>query len=156
MNGGMSVIVRTVSRFVYGLILMFGFYVIMHGHLTPGGGFQGGAVVASAFALLVVAFGAAGLKGRLNAHLLQSLEEVGALAFLALGFLGIGTAFFYNLLANSGGLFGAPVPSGPNSGILDSAGTLPLMNWAVGLKVMTGIASIVIVMLIGARKEEVE
>jgi len=101
MNGGMSVIVRTVSRFVYGLILVFGFYVIMHGHLTPGGGFQGGAVVASAFALLLVAFGAAGLKGRLNAHLLQSLEEVGALAFLALGFLGIGTAFFYNLLANA-------------------------------------------------------
>ncbi len=156
MNGGMSVIVRTVSRFVYGLILVFGFYVIMHGHLTPGGGFQGGAVVASAFALLVVAFGAAGLKGRLNAHLLQSLEEVGALAFLALGFLGIGTAFFYNLLANSGSLFGASVPIGPNSGILDSAGTLPLMNWAVGLKVMTGIASIVIVMLIGARKEETE
>jgi len=156
MNGGMSVIVRTVSRFVYGLILVFGFYVIMHGHLTPGGGFQGGAVVASAFALLVVAFGAAGLKGRLNAHLLQSLEEIGALAFLALGFLGIGTAFFYNLLANSGGLFGASVPIGPNNGVLDSAGTLPLMNWAVGLKVMTGIASIVIVMLIGARKEEVK
>ncbi len=156
MNGGMSVIVRTISRLVYGLIIVFGFYVIMHGHLTPGGGFQGGAVVASAFALLVVAFGAAGLKGRLNAHLLQSLEEVGALAFIGLGFLGVGTAFFYNLLANSGGLFGASIPIGPSSGVLDSAGTLPLMNWAVGLKVMTGIASIVIVMLIGARKEEVE
>jgi len=154
---GMSVIVRTITRFVYGLIIVFGFYVIMHGHLTPGGGFQGGAVVASAFALLLIAFGSAGLKGRINLHWLQSLEEVGALAFVALGFLGIGTAFFYNLLANSGGfLFGASVPAGPNAGILTAGGTVPLMNWAVGLKVMTGIAAVVIIMLVGSRKEEAE
>ncbi len=156
MNTGMSIIVRTITRLVYGLALVFGFYVIMHGHLTPGGGFQGGAVVASAFALLLVAFGAAGIKGRLNQHLLQTLEEVGALAFLALGFVGIGTAFFYNLLAGSGSLFGGSVPIGPSAGVFNSAGTLPLMNWAVGLKVMTGIAAIVIVMLVGARKEETE
>jgi len=156
MNTGMSIIVRTITRLVYGLALVFGFYVIMHGHLTPGGGFQGGAVVASAFALLLVAFGAAGIKGRLNQHLLQTLEEIGALAFLALGFVGIGTAFFYNLLANSGSLFGGSVPIGPNAGVFNAGGTLPLMNWAVGLKVMTGIAAVVIAMLIGARKEETE
>ncbi len=146
---GMSVIVRTVTRLVYGLILLFGFYVIMHGHLTPGGGFQGGAVVASAFALLLVTFGSAGLRGKLNLHWLQSLEEIGALAFLGLAFLGIGTAFFYNLLAGQpGGPFGGP------AGALAGGGTVPLMNWAVGLKVMTGIAAVVIVMLVGARKEE--
>jgi energy-converting hydrogenase B subunit I len=156
MTTGMSIIVRTVTRLVYGLALVFGFYVIMHGHLTPGGGFQGGAVVASAFALILVAFGAAGMKGMLNRHLLQAVEEIGALAFLALGFLGIGTTFFYNLLANSGPLFGASVPAGPSVGVFNSAGTLPLMNWAVGLKVMTGIAAIVIAMWIGARKEETE
>jgi energy-converting hydrogenase B subunit I len=156
MNSQMSVIVRTVTRLVYGLTLVFGFYVIMHGHLTPGGGFQGGAVVASAFALLLVAFGAAGVKRHLDLHRLQVLEEVGALAFLALGFVGLGTAFFYNLLANSASLFGNPVPPGPNAGLLNSGGTLPLMNWAVGLKVMTGIAAIVIAMLVGSRKEETE
>ena len=156
MSNGMSIIVRTVTRFVYGLIIAFGFYVIMHGHLTPGGGFQGGAVVASGFALVLVAFGTAGLKGRLNVHLLQSLEEIGALAFLGLGFAGIGTAFFFNLMANSGGLFGTPIPFGPSAGVLNSGGTLPFMNWAVGLKVMTGIASIVIMMLVGGRKEEAE
>jgi len=153
MNHGMSTIVRTVTRFVYGLIIIFGFYVIMHGHLTPGGGFQGGAVVASAFALLLVAFGTAGIKGRLNKHLLQTLEEVGALAFLGLGFLGLGSAFFYNVLAHSGGFLGAAIPTGPSAGVLVAGGAVPLMNWAVGLKVMTGIACIVIVMLVGARKE---
>jgi energy-converting hydrogenase B subunit I len=156
MNTGMSIIVRTITRLVYALALVFGFYVIMHGHLTPGGGFQGGAVVASAFALYLVAFGAAGIKGHLSHHLLQTLEEVGALAFLALGFVGVGTAFFYNLLANSGGVFGGSVPLGPNAGVFNAGGTLPLMNWAVGLKVMTGIAAVVIAMLVGARKEETE
>jgi len=151
MNGGMSIIVKTVTRFVYALIIMFGFYVIMHGHLTPGGGFQGGAVVASAFALVLVAFGTAGLKGVLNRHLLQSLEEVGALAFLGLAFAGIGTAFFYNILANSGAVFGKTDPA-----VLASGGLLPLMNWAVGLKVMTGIVSILIIMIIGSREEAVE
>jgi len=156
MKSGMSIIVRTVTRLVYGLALVYGFYVIMHGHLTPGGGFQGGAVVASAFALLLVAFGSAGIKGLLNAHLLQTLEELGALAFLGLGFAGIGTAFFYNLLANTGSCFGATVALGPNVGPLDTGGILPLMNWAVGLKVMTGIAAVVLAMLIGARQEEAE
>ncbi|UCF10037.1 MAG: hypothetical protein JSW65_08255 [Candidatus Bipolaricaulota bacterium] len=156
MNNQMSVIVRTITRITYGLTIVFGFYVIMHGHLTPGGGFQGGAVVASAFALLLVAFGTAGLKGKLNHHLLQTLEEVGALAFLGLAFAGIGTAFFANLLANSGAVFGGAVPAGPNAGVLNSGGTLPFMNWAVGLKVMTGIASILIAMLIGLRKEAAE
>jgi len=156
MNNGMTVIVRTITRLVYGLIIAFGFYVIMHGHLTPGGGFQGGAVVASGFALMLIAFGTAGLKERLNTHLLQSLEEIGALAFLGLGFAGIGTAFFYNLMANSGGIFGTAIPFGPSAGVLNSGGTLPLMNWAAGLKVMTGIASIVIIMLVGSRKEGTE
>ncbi len=159
MNTGMSVIVRTITRSVYGLALVFGFYLIMHGHLTPGGGFQGGAVVASAFALLLVAFGAAGIRGRLNRHWLQSFEEIGALAFLAVGFLGIGTAFLYNLLAGSGSpLFGGTVPHPglPNPGVFNAGGTIPLLNWAVGLKVMTGIAAAVIAMLVGARKEETE
>jgi len=156
MKTEMSVIVRTITRCVYPLILVFGFYVIMHGHLTPGGGFQGGAVVASAFALFLVAFGTKALKGRLNPHLLQSLEEIGALAFLGLAFLGIGTAFFYNILAGSGSVFGGAVPSGPNPGVLNSSGTLPFMNWAVGLKVMAGIACILVAMLVGSRKEAEE
>jgi len=53
----MSKIVRTVANFVYGFIIIFGFYIIVHGHLTPGGGFQGGAVAASAFALILVSYG---------------------------------------------------------------------------------------------------
>jgi len=50
------------------------------------------------------------------------------------------------VLAASGGLFGAPVPPGPNPGLLETGGTLPLMNWAVGLKVIAGLGSVVLLL----------
>ncbi len=140
----MSVVVRTVTRILLPMVLIFGAYVIMHGHLTPGGGFQGGAVVASAVALVVVAFGAQRL--RKHKDTLSFLEDVGALAFAVLAFLGIGVTFFYNALAGTGGLFGQPVPTGPNPGLLETGGMLPLMNWAVGLKVLAGLGSIVLLL----------
>lgn len=148
----MSVVVRTVSRVVLPVALAFGAYVIMHGHLTPGGGFQGGAVVASLVALVVVAFEAERLKGAKG--WLSALEDVGAIAFVALAFLGIGATFFRNVLAGSGGLFGAPVPQGPNPGALNTGGTLPLMNWAVGFKVIAGLGSVVLLLALFGRDRD--
>ncbi|MCR4404806.1 MAG: sodium:proton antiporter [Candidatus Acetothermia bacterium] len=149
----MSKLVRTIGWLLYAPILIFGFYVIMHGHLTPGGGFQGGAVVASGFALLIVAYGAkgAGLKERL----LSVVESGGALIFVGLAFLGLGATFFYNFLAAGGGVvFNELVPPGPNPGDLNTAGTLPLMNWAVGLKVLAGLGSIVLLLALFPSEEE--
>jgi len=148
----MSVVVRTVTRVILPVTLAFGAYVIMHGHLTPGGGFQGGAVIASVVALLVVVYGGARLKGAKGWFAV--LEDVGALAFVLLAFLGIGATFFRNVLAGSGGLFGAPVPQlGPNPGDLNTAGTLPLMNWAVGLKVIAGLGSVVLLLSLFGRED---
>lgn len=148
----MSVVVRTISRVVAPVALAFGAYVIMHGHLTPGGGFQGGAVVASVVALLVVAFGAERWKKWVKVFL--PLEDTAALAFVILAFLGVGATFFRNVLAGSGGLFGAPVPQlGPNPGALNTAGTLPLMNWAVGLKVLAGLGAVVILLALFGRED---
>ncbi len=140
----MSVVVRTVTRLLLPAVVMFGAYVVMHGHLTPGGGFQGGAVIASAVALVVVAFGARRI--RRHKETLSVLEDVGALAFVVLAFLGIGGTFFYNSLAGTGGLFGQEVAMGANPGALNTGGMLPLMNWAVGLKVLAGLGSIVLLM----------
>jgi len=138
----MTVVVRTIARILLPISLIFGAYVIMHGHLTPGGGFQGGAVAASGLALVVVAFGAKRLSGKKG--LLSVLESLGGVAFAALGFLGLGVTFFANVLARNGGLFGNPVPYGPNPGDLNTAGTLPLMNWAVGFKVLAGLGAVVL------------
>jgi energy-converting hydrogenase B subunit I len=148
----MSKIVQTMARFLYAPILIFGFYIIMHGHLTPGGGFQGGAVVASGFALLIVAYGAR--EARIKERLFSMVESGGALLFVALAFLGLGATFFYNFLAGSGPVFGELVPTGPNPGDLNTGGTLALMNWAVGLKVLAGLGSIVLLLALFPAKEE--
>jgi len=52
--GGVSRVITFGSFLLYILIITFGIYLVVHGHLSPGGGFQGGAVMASATALLLI------------------------------------------------------------------------------------------------------
>ena len=54
---GMTPIVKTVVRFAMGIVFMFGWYIIIYGHLTPGGGFAGGTILACGYVLLTLAFG---------------------------------------------------------------------------------------------------
>jgi len=149
----MSRIVRTVTRYLYPFVILFGFYIIIHGHLTPGGGFQGGAVIASAFAMVIVAFGSKHVDRWYSEEKFSVVESSGLLAFVTLAFLGIGVMFFYNFLANGRStslpwLFG-DITSGINSGALNTAGTIPLMNIAVGLEVLAGLGAIVYMMFHG-------
>lgn len=155
---GMSRIVRTVTMLIYGFILVYGFYVIVHGHLTPGGGFQGGAIAASAFALLVVTYGNQGTKELMQPKEIFSLvESTGLVLFVVFAFFGLGVTFFYNSLANSGGLFGNSAIIGVNPGDLNTGGTVPLMNMAVGLEVIAAFGVIILTMSAGSeitRKKE--
>jgi len=146
----MSRIVKTVTNFVYGFIIIFGFYIIAHGHLTPGGGFQGGAVVGSAFALLLVSYGSLSSKKFLKKDILSFFENFGLILFIVLGFSGIGITFFYNFLANSGSWFGNTAVIGVNPGDMNTGGVIPLMNIAVGLEVLSAFGVIVLSMASGA------
>ncbi len=146
----MSRIVKTVTNFVYGFIIIFGFYIIAHGHLTPGGGFQGGAVVGSAFALLLVSYGSLSSTKFLKKDIFSLFENFGLLFFIVLGLSGLGITFFYNFLANSGGWFGDVAVLGINSGNMNTAGLIPLMNIAVGLEVLSAFGVIVLTMASGA------
>lgn len=153
----MSKIVRFCADMLYPAVVIFGLYVIMHGHLTPGGGFQGGAVVATAAALVIVAYSYEEIQGMLSKVLFQVQESGGLLMFggVALIALGLGTTYFFNFLANSGLLFGMSVPFGPNPGELNTGGLLPLMNIAVGVEVWGGLAIVILYMLSGITKEGV-
>ncbi len=142
----MSRIVKTVTNFVYGFIIIFGFYIIAHGHLTPGGGFQGGAVVGSAFALLLVSYGSLKSTKFLKKDIFSLFENFGLLFFIVLGFSGLGITFFYNFLANSGSWFGDAAVIGVNSGNMNTGGLIPLMNIAVGLEVLSAFGVIILTM----------
>lgn len=152
----MSKIVRFSADVLFGAILIFGFYIILHGHLTPGGGFQGGAVVATGAALVIVAYSYEEVLHMIKKAGLMLQESAGLVMFagVALIALGLGTTFFFNYLANSGLLFGMSVPFGPNPGELNTGGVLPLMNIAVGIEVWGGLAIVILYMLSGISKVE--
>ncbi len=134
MNGPFSRVVETVADFFLIFIIVFGIYIVSHGHLTPGGGFQGGVVLAAGVLLLLVAHGFSFAK-RFSEELLGDLEALGGLAFILLAALGFGRAFFYNVLWHDHLAFAEQV------GRFLSGGAIPLMNLSVGAKVVAGIAS---------------
>ena len=129
-----SRIVETVADFFLIFIIVFGIYVITHGHLTPGGGFQGGVVLAAGILLLLVAHGFSFAR-KIPEELLSDLEAIGGIAFILLASLGFGQSFFYNILWHEKLAFAEQV------GRFFSGGAIPLMNLSVGLKVVAGITS---------------
>ena len=152
---GMSKIVKTMVSIALPLTLIYGLYIIAHGHITPGGGFQGGAVVASGLAMLVVAYGSVWAMDRVKKKHLsldQTLESIGAIGFIGLAFLGLifGNMFFNNFLVRDDFLFGE---IGNGLGNINTAGLLPLMNFAVGLKVIAGLFGIVLLMAYATSKK---
>jgi energy-converting hydrogenase B subunit I len=153
-NMNMSKIVRTAANVLLPFILVYGFYIVLHGHLTPGGGFQGGAVIATSLVLLFVAYSYDDIVQRIKIRSLHSTETLGLLLFIltALIALTLGATFFTNWLANSGMIFGNPVAFGPNPGDLSTAGVIPIMNVAVGIEVL-GALSVIVLYMISAIKE---
>jgi multicomponent Na+:H+ antiporter subunit B len=153
----MSKIVKTITGLALPFVLIFGLYVIAHGHLTPGGGFQGGAVVASGLAMIIVAYGSAWTMKKVKEKHLSILESLGAIGFIGLGFFGLvfgANYFFNNFLANSDYIFGTTVNYGQTAANITTAGVLPLMNFAVGLKVIAGLFAIVLVMAYAISSKE--
>lgn len=132
------------SFLLFPIIMSFGIYLVVHGHLSPGGGFQGGAVMASATALLLVS-SMLTRSPYFAKKVLSFFESVGLTVLISLGFLGLGASFLHNFLANrSPLLLGLEVPFGPNPGYLNSGGVLPLLSLAVGVEVYCGISIILV------------
>jgi multicomponent Na+:H+ antiporter subunit B len=151
----LSKIVRTMANQLILFILVFGLYVIAHGHITPGGGFQGGAVIVSGVVMLLVAFSSHEFKKSLSERILSIVESSGAVIFAVLAFAGIGTVFFFNFLVGTPIFGGIPNP-GPGAGDIWTGGVIPLMNFAVGLKVIAGLSAVVLAMALFSSGEEVE
>ena len=153
---GMSKIVKTISGIAFPFITIFGLYVIAHGHLTPGGGFQGGAIVASGCAMVLISYGSIWIMDRVKEKNLSILESLGAVCFILLALLGLGfgTVFFNNFLVGTNSLFGVVPAAGSGLADINTGGVIPLMNFAVGLKVIAGLFGIVLVMAYASRTKE--
>ncbi len=120
---------KTGSKIIFGIILVTSLYIIFHGHLTPGGGFPGGAMIASAILLLYLADD----NFRSNIKGFKLLEGVAGSLFVIIGLLGlvVATYFLQNFL-----------PTGTVGNLL-SAGIIPIIYVLIGLKVGSEISGIV-------------
>ena len=147
----MSKIVRTAANLLFPFILIFGFYVIVHGHLTPGGGFQGGAVMATGLAMIIAAHNYERIQSAFKKDLLKTLEGTALVLFLTTAVSGfvVGKPFLTNWIVQAGGLFaGTPTAAGN----LNTGGIIPLLNVFVGLEVLGALTLIVLTMLSGAKE----
>ncbi len=128
-----NAVVETASKLLFGFIILFGAYIFVHGHLTPGGGFPGGAVIASSFLLLYLAYP----RFHADHKSLNVAESLAGLTFVGVGILGLFLAgyFLYNFLP-----FGIPT-------YLFSAGVIPVIYVAVGVKVGSELTGIVDAMM---------
>lgn len=122
-----DVIIKSTTRLMMPFIQMFGLYVIFHGHLTPGGGFQGGAVIGGSMILLVVVYGM-GEGTKRASHDISVIFEAFAMGFALAGFIGIFLG--YNFLSNK--IAGVPVGIPGN---IFSGGIIFMINIVIGFKV---------------------
>ncbi|TJZ44494.1 sodium:proton antiporter [Streptomyces piniterrae] len=109
--------------------LVVGFYVVAHGPLSPGGGFQGGIVLATALHLLYIAADYRALERIRPVGLYEVGDAVGEAAYVVTGLAAVlaGSAFLANV-----------VPHGTFN-TLSSGGTVAVLNIAVGMEVACGI-----------------
>jgi multicomponent Na+:H+ antiporter subunit B len=126
--------VRVVAITLVGPTVVTGLYIVAHGHLTPGGGFQGGVVLATALLLVYLAGEYSFLRRAAPLSLVEVCEAIGGGGFAVIGLAGLvaGVAYMENVL-----------PLG-QVGRLNSAGTVPLINLSVGLEVAAGFVLILV------------
>lgn len=124
-----SEIVETAAQLLLPIIVLFGIYVFINGHLTPGGGFQGGAIIASGVMLLLVALP----SPRLSRGLLAATESISGFGYVVIGVLGaiLAGGFLDNRILGLG-----------QFGTLFSAGAIPLIYVLIGLKVGSELSSV--------------
>lgn len=126
-----SEILDTASKILVPVIFLFGIYVFINGHLTPGGGFQGGAIIASGLVLILLAKPLRQISHRL----ISIIESISGLSFVLLGVAGIlfAAGFLDNKILSLG-----------KFGTIFSAGAIPVIYIFVGLKVGAELSSIIV------------
>ena len=133
-NPSQSLIITMVSRTLAAFIQVFGIYVIIHGHYSPGGGFQGGALLAAGILLLRMSEGRERSQRSLVTELATPIASIGAIIFAATGIV---VLFFGGNYLDYGAV---PVP-GLTQEWVRYYGIL-IVEIGIGIAVMTGLVSI--------------
>ncbi|WP_296878136.1 MnhB domain-containing protein [uncultured Methanobrevibacter sp.] len=141
-----SVILKLISLPISILLICLGIMTILGGHITPGGGFQGGAMIASGIILSILVYGLGNSPLELSHTYIEVLESVGALGFVIFGLIGlfVGGFYLYNVGTDVLNIVPAAIQNVFHYPDVTNAGIIPYLNIFVGLKVFVGLSSIVI------------
>ncbi len=134
-----SRIVQIGSQIIFPMVILLGAYVFIHGHLSPGGGFQGGAIIATASLLMLISY----RKFKVNHNAITWIESLAGLLFVFIGIGGLifGMTFLQNFL-----------PTGKLNDLL-SGGIIGIIYVAVGFKVAAELTGVIDTVLLNNRPE---
>lgn len=123
-----DLVTHSVCRFMIPFVQLYGVYLIFYGHLSPGGGFAGGAVVAASIILYALSFGRETASRRITPGISHLLESGGGIWYIMVGMFGI--LLGGNFLANKAAGFYLGIP-----GQFFSSGMIVLLSFGIGIKV---------------------
>jgi multicomponent Na+:H+ antiporter subunit B len=128
-----SSIVTSGSKLIFPAIVLLGAYVFIHGHLSPGGGFQGGVIIATGFLLMLLAYE----NFSIGHNALSIIESLAGITFAGVGLMGFigGGTFLENFL-----------PTGVLNNLF-SGGVIPIIYIAVGFKVAAELTGVIYTVL---------
>jgi len=124
---GMTLIVKTITRLILGFIVVLGTSVVLYGHITPGGGFAGGVMLACGFILFLLAFGKKAVYELVSEKTILNWDSLAALSIIEIMFIGLYGDGIKNFLGHFL-THGEPLR-------LISGGTIMWSNINVGIKV---------------------
>ena len=124
---GEDVTVRSIAKLLIPIILVFGVYILLNGHLSPGGGFSGGAILGAGFILYAMVF------GEERASRVLSAGRIRVLTMISLGFYCVAKSYSFFTGNHINGVESIIGPGTP--GDILSAGLILPLNIAVGIVV---------------------
>jgi multicomponent Na+:H+ antiporter subunit B len=123
-----DLILKTITKMLLPFIQMYGVYVVLHGHVSPGGGFSGGAILGASLILYIIVFGLKQGEKKLPHDVSLFIESGGVAWYMIIGLVGIYVTGSYLSNQQAGFFMG-------EAGKLLSAGMIPLITIGVGAKV---------------------
>ncbi len=130
-----DIIIKTIVRLLIPFIQLYGIFIILHGHISPGGGFAGGALIGTSLVLYTLVFGIESSKRKFSERVSEFAESGGIILYVSLGLIGVFMAGSFLTNIDAG------FPSG-NAGSIFSGGMIPLLMIGIGVKVASTIITL--------------
>ena len=141
---GMSLLVKTVARLTAGLILIYGFYIVLHGHIGPGGGFAGGVIISLSLIHIMLAYGKDAITTKIGRRRGIMISSAGAILFLVF------------VILNSSGVIKFHTPAQGSYHVIVGAGPVPFYDIFISIMVGAGLFTLflALVILITEREDQ--